>query len=74
MLRKMMIAAVLMASFLLTALPIQASPSLSNDDIATLFKAGLGEDAIISAIQTQDARFDVSVPALLKLKQDLIDS
>ena len=70
MLRKMMITAVLMATFLLTTLPVQASPSLSNDDVATLSKAGLGEDAIISAIQTQDASFDVSVPALLKLKQD----
>ena len=70
MLRKMMIAAALMASFLVTALPVQASPSLSNDDIATLSKAGLGEDAIIAAIQTQDTSFDVSVPALLKLKQD----
>jgi hypothetical protein len=70
MLRKMMITAVLMATFLVITLPVQASPSLSNDDVATLSKAGVGEDAIISAIQTQDASFDVSVPALLKLKQD----
>ncbi|HYA23745.1 MAG TPA: hypothetical protein VEF05_06270, partial [Terriglobales bacterium] len=70
MLRKMMISAVLMTSFLTAAVPVQASPSLSNDDVATLSKAGLGEDAIISAIQSQDASFDLSVPALLKLKQD----
>ena len=70
MLRKMMISAVLMTSFLTAVVPVQASPSLSNDDVVTLSKAGLGEDAIVSAIQSQDASFDLSVPALLKLKQD----
>ncbi len=70
MLRKMMISAVLLTSLLMTTLPAQASASLSNDDVVTLSRAGLGEETIISAIQAQDASFDISVPALLKLKQD----
>ena len=71
MLRQMMISAALVAGLLMADLPVQASPSpLTNNDVVTLAQAGLGEETIVAAIQAQDASFDISVPALLKLKQD----
>jgi hypothetical protein len=71
MLRKMMTSAVLMAGILMAGLTAQASPNpLTNNDVTTLAQAGVGEDAIIAAIQALDSSFDISVPALLKLKQD----
>jgi len=70
MLRQMMISAFLIGGLFIAALPLQASSSLTNNDVVALAKAGLGEETIIAAIQAQDASFDISVPALLKLKQD----
>ncbi len=70
MLRQMMISAFLIGGLLIAALPLQASSSLTNNDVVTLAKAGLGDETIIAAIQAQDASFDISVPALLRLKQD----
>src|SRR4029077_14758385 len=71
MLRKMMTSAVLMAGIVMAGLTAQASPNpLTNNDVTTLAQAGVGEDAIIAAIQALDSSFDISVPALLKLKQD----
>jgi hypothetical protein len=71
MLRQVMISAILAASFLMADLPAQASTSpLTNNDVVSLAKAGLEEETIIAVIQKQDASFDISVPALLKLKQD----
>ena len=70
MLRKMMMTAILSAGILMGGLPLQASTPLTNNDVITLSQAGVGEDAIVAAIQAQGANYDVSVPALLKLKQD----
>jgi hypothetical protein len=71
MLRQMMISAALVVGLLVAKVPAQgATKPLTNDDVVTLAKAGLGEDTIIAAIQAQDSNFDISVPALLKLKQD----
>lgn len=71
MLRRMMISAVLAAGLLAADVPVQGAPRpLSNDDVLTLAKAGLGENTLIAAIQAQDSNFDISAPALLELKQD----
>jgi len=71
MLRQMMISAVLVAGLLAAAVSAQgATKPLTNDDVLTLAKAGLGEGTIIAAIQAQDSSFDISAPALLQLKQD----
>jgi hypothetical protein len=74
MLRQMMTSAFLISVLFIAALPLRATPSLTNNDVVTLAKAGLGEETIIAAIQAQDASFDISVRALLKLKQEGVTS
>jgi len=53
-----------------TMLAAQAAPqALTNDDIISMFKGGLGESTIITAIQSQDTNFDISAKGLLQLKK-----
>jgi hypothetical protein len=42
---------------------------LTNDDVIAMVKGHLGDNTVISAIQSQDSSFDVSAAALLKLNQ-----
>ena len=53
---------------LVQAVP-QAPTALSNDDVITMYKGGLGESTVISAIQSQDTNFDISAKGLLQLKK-----
>jgi len=48
------------------ALPQKA---LTNEDIIKMVKGGLPEDVILLAIESQPTSFDISVPALIELKQ-----
>lgn len=41
---------------------------LTNNDVVTLTKAGLGDDAIISKIKTSDASYDLTTSKLVALK------
>jgi hypothetical protein len=50
----------------LSALPQKA---LTNDDIIKMVKGGLSDDVILLAIETQPSNFDISVQALIELKQ-----
>jgi hypothetical protein len=45
------------------------SKPLTNDDVVAMFKGGLGESTVISAIQSQDTNFDISATGLLQLKK-----
>jgi hypothetical protein len=66
-----MISGVLAAGLLAVEVSAQAATKpLTNDDVASLAKAGLEENTIITAVRAQDSSFDISAPALLKLKQD----
>jgi len=68
--------AVLVCVFLLGGLALaqgNAKP-LTNDDVVTLVKNGLPEGTIINAIGAQDSNFDVSAMALIKLKQQGVNS
>ncbi len=48
----------------------QTSPKpLTNADLIVMFKGGLGESTIVSAIQSQDTDFDISATGLLQLKK-----
>lgn len=49
---------------------LPAAEVLTNDAVVTMVKAGLGEDLIISKIQTSPQAFDVSTNGILKLKSD----
>ena len=55
----------------LACLAMAQSPAkpLSNDDVVAMFKGGLGESTIISAIQSQNTSFDISAMSLLQLKK-----
>lgn len=46
-----------------------SASALTNDDVISMFKGGLGESTIISAIQSQDTRFNISANGLLQLKK-----
>ena len=61
---------VLLVLLCLSALAQQKPTPLSNDDILKMIKGGLQEATIIGAIQANETNFDLSVDALLKLKQD----
>jgi curli biogenesis system outer membrane secretion channel CsgG len=43
--------------------------ALTNDDVLTMFKGGLGESTVIKAIESQDTNFDISAKGLLQLKK-----
>jgi hypothetical protein len=51
---------------------VQASSDevLTNETIAAMTKAGLGPDVIVAKIRSAPSTFDVSVDALIRLKQD----
>lgn len=58
------------AVLIATVTMAQSAPkALSNEDVITMFKGGLGESTIISAIQSQDTNFDISATGLLQLKK-----
>ncbi|HXY47895.1 MAG TPA: hypothetical protein VEI01_00495 [Terriglobales bacterium] len=69
MFRKYLLAT--MFATVLTALGVaQNGPKpLTNDDVVAMFKGGLGESTVISAIQSQDTNFDISATGLLQLKK-----
>ena len=46
-----------------------AQDQLTNDAIAKMVKAGLGESVIVSMIQSQPGKYSLSPDALIKLKQ-----
>jgi hypothetical protein len=46
-----------------------SSPALTNTDVVAMFKGGLGESTIISAVRSQDTNFDISANGLLELKK-----
>lgn len=48
----------------------RAAEVLTNDDIVTMVKAGLGEDLIMSKIKTSRNHFDLSTGSILKLKSE----
>ncbi len=50
-----------------TALAAQ-QPTVTNDDVLALLKAGLSASVVVAKIQSSDCRFDTSPDALLKLK------
>lgn len=53
----------------------QTSPKpLTNADLIAMFKGGLGESTIVSAIQSQDTDFDISASGLLQLKKGGVPS
>ena len=66
--------ALLITLLTLNAAPQTASKPLTNDDVISLLKGGLEEGTVISAIKSQPSQFDLSAPALLKLKQDGVSS
>lgn len=47
----------------------QARPALNNDDVIKMVKGGLSDATILHAMASAETRFDVSVDALLALKQ-----
>jgi curli biogenesis system outer membrane secretion channel CsgG len=47
----------------------QAPKALSNDDVVMMYKGGLGESTVISAIQSQETNFDITAKGLLQLKK-----
>jgi hypothetical protein len=69
MLRKSLLAPICATLFVVSAFGQTAPPALTNDDVISMFKGGLGESTIISAIQSQDTNFDISAMGLLQLKK-----
>lgn len=59
--------AIALAALLLVASPARAE-TLTNDQVVTLSRAGLGEGAIVAKIRASASRFDVSTGALVALK------
>jgi hypothetical protein len=70
MLRKNLVLAAL-ACLIFSGMALGQSPAkpLTNDDVIAMVKGHLGDNTVISAIQSQDSNFDVSAAALLKLNQ-----
>jgi len=73
---KQLCVAVLICAVLFTgfALAKNNSKPLTNDDVIAMVKGGLPETTVISAINAQDSNFDVSATALIKLKQQGVNS
>jgi tetratricopeptide (TPR) repeat protein len=57
-------------SFVLLAPGFSAAEVLTNETIVTMVKAGFGEELIISKIKISQGQYDLSMNALLKLKND----
>ena len=66
-----LICAVLFTGF---ALAQNNTKPLTNDDVVAMVKGGLPENTVINAINAQDSNFDVSATALIKLKQQGVNS
>jgi len=61
---------VLICAAVTTIVSAQTSPpALTNEDVVAMFKGGLDQNTIISAVQSQDTNFDISAKGLLELKQ-----
>jgi len=74
--RKQFCIAVLICAGLFTGLVLaqnNAKP-LTNDDVIAMVKGGLPETTVINAINAQESNFDVSATALIKLKQQGVNS
>ena len=69
--RALLICAVLFTGF---ALAQNNTKPLTNDDVIAMVKGGLPETTVINAINAQDSNFDVSATALIKLKQQGVNS
>lgn len=52
-----------------TTAEAQTQKTLTNDDIVSLVKAGLSEEAIITMIQKSQTKFDLTPDALIELKK-----
>lgn len=70
MLRKNIVLTAL-ACLIFSGMALGQTPSkpLTNDDVIAMVKGHLGDNTVISAVQSQDSNFDVSATALLKLNQ-----
>jgi hypothetical protein len=55
--------------FLALAFLASAQETLTNDSVAKMVKAGLGDSLIVSMIQNQPAKYTLTPDALVKLKQ-----
>ena len=51
------------------ALAAHAQQALDNDAVVKLVKSGLGEDLIVQTITASAGKYDVSVEAMIALKQ-----
>ena len=51
----------------LAAVSASAARTLTNNDVAKLVRAGIGEDVIVAMIEASDTAFDTSVGAILAL-------
>ena len=73
---KQLCVAVLICAVLFTgfALAQNNTKPLTNDDVIAMVKGALPETTVISAINAQDSNFDVSATALIKLKQQGVNS
>src|SRR5207247_7544158 len=73
---KQLCVAVLICAVLFTgfALAQNNTKPLTNDDVIAMVKGGLPETTVISAISAQDSNFDISATALIKLKQQGVNS
>lgn len=69
MLRKSLLASIGVIALAIGSAAQVASPALTNEDLISMFKGGLGESTVISAIQSQDTNFDISAKGLLELKK-----
>jgi hypothetical protein len=69
MLKKCLLVVIVVAALSAMATAQNAAKPLTNSDVVTMFKGGLGESTIISAIQSQDTNFDISAMGLLQLKK-----
>ena len=74
--RKQFCLAVLICAGLLTGLALAQTNTkpLTNDDVIAMVKGGLPETTVINAINAQESNFDVSATALIKLKQQGVNS
>jgi hypothetical protein len=69
MFRKCLLATMLASVLVAQGVAETGGKPLTNDDVVAMFKGGLGESTIISAIQSQDTNFDISATGLLQLKK-----
>jgi hypothetical protein len=59
----------LLRLFLAFAFLLSAQETLTNDSVAKMVKAGLGEGLIVSMIQNQPGKYTLTPDAMVKLKQ-----